>query len=187
MRIPKGRGRSVLLILSGVLVGSLLVGTAVATSSILTASAFRYSKPRTGHVSVGPGAFGPSSFTNTNTNYSLGPSYLTSDVNRCFNTGLQFPNRATLTTASFVYASGSGSEFSAYVFRNTVGQRQFETLASVAPMDDSSSNQTVTVSIPQEVQRVSTARYAYWILVCVGPTTFLDNATVTYTYLNAGD
>src|SRR5438045_8359500 len=107
------RGRSILVFVAGIVVGTLLVGTAVAASSGLTASSFKYSIPKTGKLSLAPGAFAPTGLYGATNDYSVAPTALTNqEVQRCFTAGAQFPAGSKIVSITFYYNSDNTSNFS---------------------------------------------------------------------------
>ena len=184
--VSKGStARRVTGVLAAFLIGAMSVGTAVA----ITSKAFRYSKPKTGWLSIHPADMAPDNIADPAKDYfnSWGGRLRNEDQSRCFNTGINLPQKAKIQSVTFYYESDATSEFFGYLFRLPLGDKGEDDLAVAEPKTDTPGIQSITIDVPTDKQTVKNKKYAYAMGVFPYLGSTFNGARITYTYRSASD
>jgi hypothetical protein len=178
------RGHMIVLV-AGILIGSLLVGTSVA----LTDTAFKYTHAKTGYLSVSSMDFAPDSLQGATNDYvnAWDGSLSNSALGRCFNAGVNLPQGAKMTQITFYYQSDATSDLGGYLVRRNPASGSGTYAVTSTPADNSNIATSVTAAIPLNYRTINNKKYAYGVGVCLETEgTLFNGARITYTYTNAG-
>jgi hypothetical protein len=174
-----------MLLVSGIAIGTLLVGTAAA----VTSRSFTYSNAKTGKLSLSPSDFSPDELDTAGDDYHTtwaGARLTNGSSARCFNTGVHLPSGSKMTSIKFFYKSDASTNFFGKVYRQILATGSFAELASSNPSNDANTLASDVQPVPSALQRVMNGTYAYMVGVCPNTGEF-DGAVITYKYFNAGD
>lgn len=163
-------------------VSALLMSTPSAFA--IDSSAFNYTTPKTGYLSVSPMDFAPdgsSSAANPYFNSWFG-NVLTG--NGCFNTGLNFPHGATVTSVRVWY---SGALFINFTQTELATGTTGPSLQQSFPTNGTTDRRTSILAFGTPALKIDTLKYSYALGICVGPDDSFRGARMQYTYTNAGD
>jgi hypothetical protein len=153
----------------------------------LTSNAFRYSAPRTGAYSINAAALSPDSNSLTYSNRSLASS-LTSPGVGCFVTGLNLPDRASLTGLTVWYRKNSANSMVFYLYQNRLSSGSEQTILAREPATTSGDRSERSFPIPRGVTIANNAN-SYGFAVCFNSNNlaYFYGARITYKYTTAGD
>jgi hypothetical protein len=185
MPAPHRSLRSVVVLVAGILIGSMLVRSAVA----ITDDAFKYASPKTGYLNVTTMAFAPDSLQGATDDFfnTWNESLTNQAAGRCFNAGVNLPQGATMTKVTFCYRSDATSDLGGYLVRRNPAHGSGIYVVTVSPADDDDVATEVTASIPATYRTVNNKKFAYGVGVCMDTEgTSFDGARITYTYTSAG-
>lgn len=186
MRAPRISRDQVIVLVAGIMIGSMLVGTSVA----LTDTTFKYAHPKTGYLNVSTMDFAPDNLQGATDDYfNVWDTSLSNlAVGRCFNAGINLPQGAKMTQITFFYQSDATSDLGGYLVRRTPASGVGTYAVTSTPVDDSDVATSVTSAIPLSFQTINNRKYAYGVGVCMSSGgTLFNGARIKYTYTNAGD
>jgi hypothetical protein len=152
------------------------------TTGIVTAGPAVAPATGTQQLSVSSAAFVPDGLHTTTSDYfnQWNPATLSNtDVNRCFNSGVNLPAGAKISSVTFYYTEGSSSMFVDFN-RQDLANHTYKDLAGADTPTTSTPNYT-SVTITLAHHRTVVASDAYALGVCpIGNTTF-SGTTIDYT------
>lgn len=149
----------------------------------IDSAAFNYTSPKTGYLSVSTLDFAPdgsSSAANSYFNSWFGNT-LTGDG--CFNTGLNFPNGALVTSVRIWY---SGAAFVNFTQTELTTGTTAPSLSQSFPTNGTGDRRTSILAFGTPV-KIDTLKYSYGLGICVGTSDSFRGARMQYSYTNAGD
>jgi hypothetical protein len=152
----------------------------------ITDTIFHYSSPKTGFYSIHQLAMSPDN-TESTTGYSnVGDDRLTVNVASCFNTGINFPQGATVTAAAIWYSNSSSSvdDVQALLWRKTLSDGSWDLIASKT-FTDHLGYKSGALPLSAALTHVDTQHHMYGLVICLGKNDGFWGARITYT--NAGD
>ncbi len=166
----------------GVVATLVLSGTAIA----VTDTNFTYSTTKTGWLTIHPTDLAPANdFSASHYDVDIGAGHLTSD-NGCFNTGVNLPQNARVSSMETFYRSGGVGQ-RVYLVRENLSTNSTEYLVLHFFSDSGGLRTSVTNSVPNAVRTVWNNVYSYGFSVCLLTNDRFEGARITYTYTNAGD
>ena len=180
LSIPGGRIGN---FLAGAAVASVLSGAALA----VTSPNFTYSAPQNGFFSISPLHMAPDSDEAAADFFISYSGILTSDGGFCYQTGVNLPNGATLTTVSTWFESGAGSNIQIFLFRYNLVTGTTTELTGFTPNDDTGIRRVTTQTVESANALVNNVQNAYAYAVCLGDSTEFFGARINYKYTSAGD
>jgi hypothetical protein len=158
----------------------------------ITDTIFKYSAPKTGHYALDPIAFAPNQSSDT---YVIGDVpdavYDTSGLGKCFGTGVNLPQGATMTAFAAWYSSDVNGNINVWLGRNKLSDGTFDYIAQLASTNTTKTRRPMNTTIPGSlVASVDNALYSYHVGVCFGTSganSRFYGGRIAYTYTNAGD
>jgi hypothetical protein len=164
--------------------GLLICGSAYA----VTSNVFQYSAPKNGFLAISNMAFAPADSTETADYGNSSNSGLMTFGPRCFTTGLNFPNGATVVKATVWYRSGSTGNVRFLVYRNRFTDGDTDGVINDTTITDhSGAYKSRTVAADPAAALVENNKYAIGMMVCMDDGDVFHHARIHYTYTNAGD
>jgi hypothetical protein len=163
---------------------ALLIG---GSAYAVTGPVFQYSAPRNGFLAISNMALAPSNYSTAD--YANSPNNgLATTGPRCFTTGLNFPNGATVVKATVWYRSGSTGNVQFLVYRNRFSDGDTDAVVNDTTINDNSGTyKSRTVAADPNAALVENTKYAIGFQVCLDADDVFHHARVHYTYTNAGD
>ena len=170
-------GRFVLVLATGIVIGSMILGVA----SAFTASKFTYANEKTGYAVIGPSDMLPAA---SNLTWSITEDGLIGAG--CHFATFHVPQASTLMSVSFYETEGVGAPLDLSFFRiNLATGAKSDPPTPV--VDPDGTRQTFTLTLPKTWSPVNNAKYEYMLQVCHDPDGVFHGARVRYTYTSAGD
>ena len=168
---------------AGVVATLVLSGTAIA----ITDTSFTYSSVKTGYLTISPMDLAPGTDEVATGDYDVTGSRLAHrGLGGCYNTGVNLPQNARITTVQTYYRSNTNSSSFALV-RNYLATDTLEWLAWAALPDTDMSRTSVTSTVSSAARTVWNNVYSYGFEVCLAAPDSFGGARITYTYTSAGD
>jgi hypothetical protein len=174
--MPVHIGRSIVVLVTGILVGSLLLSVA----SALTASNFTYSSKKTGYQVLTPADMLKG---NSGLGWTMSETGLTGAG--CSWGPVHLPQGSHFASATFYETEGVSAPLELVIFRvnlATGGTKQ----VVLMPATDGS-RQSFAVAVPKTWNTIDNATYEYMLQVCHDTDGVFHGARVKYTYTSAGD
>ena len=174
----------------GAIVGLFLSGVAQA----ITDSVFRYAEPQTGWYTIHPASLAPQHL-NQPFDYHIGHENGELSVSniRCFQTGVNVPHGATLTSLRVWYKASATSQVGPMdfrLFRTPVGSGEGGLIGFKKAVKISGERASENIKLSGAGAKVNNERFMYGFAVCmyvVRPDAAFAGARLTYTYTTAGD
>jgi hypothetical protein len=179
--------RSAAFLLAGGGVGVLFLSGA---ANAITDTIFKYSTPKTGYYSLSPLHFAPGDGGSANSYETPWPQYLrTFGSNACFNTGLNLPQGAVITSYQTWYSTDLNGSVDAYLFRTNLTDGSFSTITRLLSTNTTQNRTTMKLNVtPASLATVNNAIFAYSVGFCLkSPSARYYGGRVNYTYSTAGD
>jgi hypothetical protein len=168
--------RIAVVLLTGILIGSLFVGVAQS----LTAPDFTYATKQTGHAVITPADLQPESYT---TQWFATQGDL--EGAGCYIGSIHIPQGSRIVSIDIHETEGVSAPLDLRVLRDTLTTGA-EKVKDVPPTTDGS-RQTFTISVPSKWNTIDNTLYTFSILVCQDPSGSFHGASVKYSYTSAGD
>lgn len=158
----------------------------------ITDTVFKYTTPKTGYYTLDPIAFAPSQPTDT---YVIGDVpdavYDTSGLSKCFGTGVNLPQGATMTAFAAWYSSDVNGNINVWLGRNKLADGTFDYIEKMASTNTTKTRRPMNTTIADSsLATVDNTRYSYHVGVCFatsGANSRFYGGRIAYTYTNAGD
>jgi hypothetical protein len=164
---------------------ALLIG---GSAYAVTGPVFQYSAPRNGFLAISNMALAPADSTETADYSNSANNGLAATGPRCFTTGLNFPNGATVVKATVWYRSGSTGNVNFLIYRNRFSDADTDSVVNDTTINDNSgAYKSRTVAADPAAALVENSKYAIGFRLCMGDGDVFHHARVHYTYTNAGD
>ena len=167
--------RTAVVLLSGIVIGSLLVGEAQS----VTSTDFTYATKQTGYTVITPADMQPESYV---TQYSTSQGDM--EGAGCYIGGIHLPQGSQIVSVAVHETEGLSSPLDLRVLRNSM-TTSAEKVKDLPPATDGT-NQTFTISVPKTWNTIDNTRYTFTLLVCHDPSGSFHGASVKYTYTSAG-
>jgi hypothetical protein len=179
--IPGGRIGN---FLAGAAVASVIGGTAVA----VTSANFTYSQSQRGYYTIHAMAMAPSdNFGADDYSISYVPPFVSSGGGACLQTGVNFPQGATVLSVTTWYQSNASSNLGVRLYRQNLPSNGFNTLVSTVVTDDTNTRKAVTHTVAANLRTVNNLYFSYGYGVCIADGTTFSGARISYLYKTAGD
>jgi hypothetical protein len=172
---------------AGAIVGLFMSGAAQA----ITENIFRYSRPQTGSYSIHPASLSPQHLDQP-LNFFIGDELVTNNI-RCFQTGVNLPDGATLTNLQVWYKASTTTQFGPMdfrLFRTALGSGAGRLIGFKKAVIISGDRATESIALSGADAIVHNRQFMYGFSVCmyvVNPDAAFGGARLTYTYTTAGD
>ena len=172
------------LVAVGVVATLVLSGTAIA----VTDATFTYSTTQTGYLTIHPMDLAPGGSSHAD-GYTTDPSggILATSTGGCFNTGVNVPQLAKVTTVLAYYVGLSNSPTGVYLVREKLVDGDGETIAGQSLTDTGGVRKSLTITVPVDRRTVRNNVYSYGFGICLDAGEAFHGARITYTYTTAGD
>jgi hypothetical protein len=169
-------------------VGALLGALSFSSSAqAVTDTAFRYTAEKTGTFSIHHMAMIPADKDSANNYTVTWGSGLKAMAGSCFNTAVNLPNGAKISTVQVFFSSGADANVETYLFRHQLNDGTGDSIAQKIFFDDSGVRKAGLVSIKATTEVVNNLQYAYGFGICLGNADTFYGARIQYKYMNAGD
>jgi hypothetical protein len=168
--------------LAGAAVASVFGGVAVA----VTSTNFNYASPQFGFFSISPLHMAPDSDETADV-FLIGHNGFLSSGFGCFQTGVNLPHGAMITTVSSWFSSNASSNPTFRLYRYNLATGDFGVLTSVTPANDNGARSVTTQTVPGGGNIVSNREYSYSYAVCQSAGSEFYGARINYKYTRAGD
>ncbi len=177
---------------TGVVVGVVATLVLSGTAMAVTDASFTYSTTKTGYLTIDAMDLAPrgqAAMEGYVVDIHTSQLLELTEGGGCYNTGVNLPQNARITTVLTYYsrgASGSGTAV-LHLMRNhqLYGGSDYLVYENLPDTDGARSSATYTV--PNDRRTVWNNVYSYGFAICLGPGDYFAGTRITYTYTNAGD
>ena len=173
----------------GILAAVAIVGgfSLSSTAQAITSNTFTYSALKAGYYSIDPMALAPRTDQSANAyTITLAPVSLTSSGG-CFNTGVNLPQGAKVTSVAVWYSSGAASDVDIRLFRNKLADGSSALLVDRLILDNANTRKVVVTAVNPSLAIIGNNAFSYGFIVCLSGGDAFYAARINYTFQNAGD